>query len=88
MAGDSGDNNSYHALRALRQAVRIGSNARGANLAVITTFSFHASLPSLVLANRINGMRRASLDWSGRSARSTRFLPEDVSGFGSLTSNG
>lgn len=53
VAGDAGDDNSFQALRALRQTVITDLQARGADLAVIATFRFQASLPSLVLANRI-----------------------------------
>lgn len=53
VAGDAGDDDSYMALRALRQAVIADLQARGANLASISTFTFNAPLPSLVLANRI-----------------------------------
>ncbi|MBB3256859.1 prophage DNA circulation protein [Paraburkholderia bannensis] len=53
VAGDAGDDDSYVALRALRQAVVADLQARGANLVSIATFTFNASLPSLVLANRI-----------------------------------
>lgn len=53
VAGDAGDDNSYIALRALRQAVVADLQARGANLASISSFSFNAPLPALVLANRI-----------------------------------
>ncbi|MEX3961022.1 DNA circularization protein [Paraburkholderia sp. EG286B] len=53
IAGDAGDDDSYMALRALRQVVVADLQARGANLASIATFTFNAPLPSLVLANRI-----------------------------------
>lgn len=53
IAGDAGDDDSYMALRALRQAVVADLQARGANLASISTFTFNAPLPSLVLATRI-----------------------------------
>ena len=53
IAGDAGDDSSYGALRALRQAIVADLQARGANLASIATFTFNAPLPSLVLANRI-----------------------------------
>lgn len=53
IAGDAGDDDSYMALRAQRQAVVADLQARGANLASIATFTFNAPLPSLVLANRI-----------------------------------
>ena len=52
-AGDAGDDNSYLALRTLRQAVCADLAARGANLAVIASFRFQASLPSLALALRV-----------------------------------
>lgn len=52
-AADGGDDNSYLALRALRQSVLADMNARGADASVIATFEFGVPLPSLVLANRI-----------------------------------
>ncbi|VWD12122.1 multidrug DMT transporter [Burkholderia aenigmatica] len=55
VAGDSGDDDSYVALRALRQAVYADLTARGADLATLASFSFNATLPSLVLAARIYG---------------------------------
>jgi prophage DNA circulation protein len=53
IAGDAGDDESYLALRTLRQSVIADMTARGANLATVETFTFQASLPSLVLAQRI-----------------------------------
>lgn len=53
IAGDSGDDESYQALRALRQSVVADLQSRGGDLANISTFTFQASLPSLVLAQRI-----------------------------------
>lgn len=53
VAGDQGADETYDALRTLRAAVTSDMNARGAGLAAIRTFTFQASLPSLVLANRI-----------------------------------
>lgn len=53
VAGDAGDDASYDALRELRQAVVADLQARGADLAVMGTFSFNGSLPALALANRI-----------------------------------
>ncbi|MEX3635949.1 DNA circularization protein [Paraburkholderia sp. BR14320] len=53
IAGDAGDDNSYAALRALREAVCTDLAARGADLSVIATFQFRRSLPSLALALRI-----------------------------------
>lgn len=52
-AGDAGDDDAYQALRALRQSVVADLTARGADVAAIATFTFNATLPSLVLANRI-----------------------------------
>lgn len=53
IAGDSGDDASFQALRELRQAVVADLQSRGANLAAVSTFQFNAPLPALVLANRI-----------------------------------
>jgi prophage DNA circulation protein len=53
IAGDSGDDESYQALRATRQAVIADLSARGGNLATIAKFTFQAALPSLALAVRI-----------------------------------
>jgi prophage DNA circulation protein len=53
VAGDAGDDASYEALRTLRHGVVSDLQTRGASLASIAGFSFQASLPSLVLANRI-----------------------------------
>jgi prophage DNA circulation protein len=53
IAGDSGDDASFVALRELRQAVAADLQSRGANLAPVATFKFNAPLPALVLANRI-----------------------------------
>ncbi|TCK43981.1 prophage DNA circulation protein [Paraburkholderia sp. BL8N3] len=53
VAGDQGEDETYDALRALRQAVVSDLNQRGAGLSSIRTFSFRVPLPSLALANRI-----------------------------------
>nr|WP_256489664.1 DNA circularization N-terminal domain-containing protein [Dyella lutea] len=53
IAGDSGDDGSFTALRALRQSVVSYLTEEGANLARLETFTFAAPQPSLVLANRI-----------------------------------
>ncbi|MGF6549306.1 DNA circularization protein [Paraburkholderia youngii] len=53
IAGDAGDDDTYQALRVLRQSVVADMTARGANVAAIARFTFNATLPSLVLANRI-----------------------------------
>lgn len=53
VAGDQGEDGSYQALRTLRKAVINDLTQRGANLAIMTTFTFRSTLPSLYLANRI-----------------------------------
>lgn len=53
VAGDSGDDDTFIALRALRRAVYADLTARGADLATNAAYSFNAQLPSLVLAQRI-----------------------------------
>lgn len=53
VAADGGDDNSYLALRALRQSVLADMNARGADAAVVSTFEFPLPMPSLALATRI-----------------------------------
>ena len=53
IAGDTGDDTSYEALRQLRKAVVADLQSRGGDLAEMGVFSFNASQPSLVLANRI-----------------------------------
>jgi len=53
IAGDAGDDESYQALRTLRQSVIADLTVRAASLATISTFTFQASLPSLALAQRI-----------------------------------
>jgi prophage DNA circulation protein len=53
VAGDNGDDNTYFALRALRQAIVVGLKQAGANLSQLATFNFSTTLPSLVLAQRL-----------------------------------
>lgn len=53
IAGDAGDDESYLALRTLRQSVIADLTSRAADLATISTFTFQASMPSLALAQRI-----------------------------------
>nr|GAT43696.1 predicted protein [Mycena chlorophos] len=53
IAGDAGDDNTYQALRGLRQGVVVALQQAGANLAKLRTFTLGASLPALVLANRL-----------------------------------
>lgn len=53
VAGDAGDDNSYTALRALRQSVVSVLTAVGASLAPLQTFTFNAPQPALALANRL-----------------------------------
>lgn len=52
-AANNGDDNSYVALRVLRQSMILDMQSRAANLAPIASFNMPASLPALVLANRI-----------------------------------
>ncbi|WP_028205019.1 DNA circularization protein [Paraburkholderia nodosa] len=54
-AADAGDDNSFAALRTLRNSVVEDLQARGADLASLSTMSFNGSLPALVLAHRIYG---------------------------------
>lgn len=53
IAGDRGDDQMYQALRELRASVVEDLNARGGAVPEITTVTFPASLPSLVLAQRM-----------------------------------
>lgn len=53
IAGDSGDDASYDALRALRKAVVADMQARGADLVEMGSFAFASTMPALALANRI-----------------------------------
>lgn len=55
IAGDAGDDETFQALIAMKQAVVADLTARGAAVAAIATFQFNASLPSLTLANRLYG---------------------------------
>ncbi|MFL9893739.1 DNA circularization protein [Paraburkholderia sp. RL17-381-BIF-C] len=55
IAGDQAQDATYEALRTLRAAVIADLNKRGAALSSIREFSFGASMPSLVLAQRIYG---------------------------------
>lgn len=53
VAGDAGDDESYNALIALRQAVVSALTTTGATLPNLETFSFRAAMPALVMANRL-----------------------------------
>ena len=53
VAGDNGEDATFAALRALRQAVVQDLNTRGAQLPSMKTFAFGASLPASVLALRL-----------------------------------
>lgn len=53
IAGDAGDDDTYAALRALRQNVVSTLTAAGASLAPLQTFSLNAPLPALVVAQRL-----------------------------------
>jgi prophage DNA circulation protein len=53
IAGDAGDDESYVALRTLRQSMIADMTTRAADLSAIETFAFQSSMPSLVLAQRL-----------------------------------
>ena len=53
VAGDNGDDDSYSALIALRQAVVTALTTTGATLPSLETFTFNAPLSALVMANRL-----------------------------------
>ncbi|WP_454843317.1 DNA circularization protein [Pseudomonas gorinensis] len=53
VAGDIGDDESYNALIALRQAVVTALTTTGATLPRLETFSFRAPMNALTMANRI-----------------------------------
>ncbi|VVP61910.1 hypothetical protein PS870_06475 [Pseudomonas fluorescens] len=53
VAGDAGDDGSYNAMIALRQAVVSALTTTGATLPALEAFSFRAPMPALVMANRL-----------------------------------
>jgi prophage DNA circulation protein len=53
IAGDNGEDATFNALRALRQAVVADLSTRGASLPAIRTFNFQASLPAAALSLRL-----------------------------------
>lgn len=53
VAGDQGQDSTYAALRALKASVYRDLTTRGADLAVVRTVSFAASMPALALAQRL-----------------------------------
>lgn len=53
IAADQGEDDVYMSLRTLRQTVVADLDSRGSGLAATATFSFGATLPALVLANRM-----------------------------------
>ncbi len=53
VAGDVGDDESYAALRNLRGAIVTAFTTSGATLPRLEAFSFKASMPALVMANRL-----------------------------------
>ncbi|WP_248769131.1 DNA circularization N-terminal domain-containing protein [Pseudomonas sp. MWU12-2345] len=53
VAGDAGDDESYNALVALRQAVVTDLTTTGATLPRLETFSFKAPMNALTMANRL-----------------------------------
>jgi prophage DNA circulation protein len=52
-AADNGDDNSYMALRALRQSMILDMQSRAGSLTSIAAFNMASPLPALALANRI-----------------------------------
>lgn len=76
VAGDAGDDESYLALRALRQSMIADLTSRAANLSPISTFTFQAALPSLALSQRIyrDPTREAGLVQQA-SPRHPAFMP-------------
>jgi prophage DNA circulation protein len=52
-AGDVDDDESFAALRVLRNAVVTDLQSRGGDLAPLETMTFNATMPALVLAHRI-----------------------------------
>ena len=53
VAGDAGDDGSYNAMIALRQAVVSALTTTGATLPALQAFSFRAPMPALVMASRL-----------------------------------
>ncbi|WP_110947412.1 DNA circularization protein [Pseudomonas bohemica] len=53
VAGDAGDDETYTALRTLRQAVVSALSSTGATLPRLETFTFKASMPALAMATRL-----------------------------------
>jgi prophage DNA circulation protein len=53
IAADQGEDDVYTSLRTLRQSVVADLDARGSGLSSVATFSFGATLPALMLANRM-----------------------------------
>lgn len=53
VAGDGGDDESYSALVALRQAVVNALTTTGATLPTLETFTFRAPMSALAMANRL-----------------------------------
>lgn len=53
VAGDAGDDESYTALRDLRQAVVSALTSTGATLPRLETFTFRGSMPALAMATRL-----------------------------------
>ncbi|MBR8435199.1 DNA circularization N-terminal domain-containing protein [Burkholderia cenocepacia] len=55
IAADAGDDESYTALRQMRNGVVQDLQSRGGGLAALSAFEFNGNLPALVLAHRIYG---------------------------------
>jgi prophage DNA circulation protein len=79
VTGDSGEDQSFAALRALRQAVVSDLNTRGAALPSLKTFRLQASLPSAVLSLRFyRDPSRADEIASETGAPHPAFQPQTV----------
>ncbi len=76
IAGDAGDDESYMALRALRQSMIADLTTRAAGLPSIEAFSFQASMPSLALSQRIyRGITQEPALVQQASPRHPAFMP-------------
>lgn len=76
IAGDDAEDNTYQALRALRQAVVQDLTVRGADLAPMKAFRLNAPLPALALAWRFyQDASRGDQLYVQSGARHPAFLP-------------
>lgn len=79
LAGDAGDDDSYLALRALRQGVVASLTTTAGTLAELQTFTFKAPLSSLAMATRLygNAARQVELIQQARPIHPA-FMPTTV----------